>query len=312
VAVLENILKPAAGARPRLACEIRPEGVIAGRSSTEKRKEPETVMAFAPLPAGVLTPGLKVPNFADRATVVAALETALGATNPRDREVTVVIPDAASRVLLLDFDTLPTRRTEALQVVKFRLRKMVPFDVETAAVSYQVMAQKAGQLSLLVTVIPLEVLDEYEGVTREAGFEPGVVLPSTLAVVSGLSSEGAALTVNQTHFSVTTAVTKGDEMLLHRTIDLSGEAATSVDVREEEMAQAVITALAWYEDTLLATPEKLHFAGPGGAQAARDSQWLRMVNPAPPVEDLALPAGASIMTNIPVGSTAGVAGALTS
>ena len=252
MAGLTKILKPAAGTRPRLACEIRPEGVVAGRSSTEKRGATETVLAFAPLPAGALTPGLKVPNFADRAAVVAALESALGATNAREREITVVVPDAAARVLLLEFDTLPTRRNEALPVVKFRLRKMVPFDVEAAAVSYQVMAQKPGQMSLLVTVMPLDVLEEYESVTRDAGYEPGVVLPSTLAAAAGLSSLGSALMVNCTGASVTTAVTNGNAMLLHRTLDLPveqfgdlpGGTGASADVREEEMAQAVITALA--------------------------------------------------------------------
>jgi type IV pilus assembly protein PilM len=113
--------------------------------------------------------------------------------------------------------------------------------------------------------------------------------------------------VNYTHASVTTAVTNGDEMLLHRTMDLPAEE----NARQEEMAQAVITALAWYEDTLKATPEKLHYAGPGGAQKANESRWLRFVDPAPAVEDLAPPLGASLMTNVPVGTTAGVTGALT-
>ena len=306
MAGLAGIFRPVAGTRPRLACEIRPEGVIAGRAAAVKRGAVETVLAFAPLPEGALTQGLKTPNFADRAAVVAALESALGGTNSRDRAVTVVVPDAAARVLLLDFDTLPARRQEAMQVVRFRLRKMVPFEVETAAVSYQAMAQKAGQVSVLVTVMPGEVLAEYEGAVREAGYEPGAVLPSTLAAAASLSGGGAALLVNRSQSSVTTAVTNGDEMLLHRSMELQAEASA----RDEEMAQAVITAVAWFEDTLHTTPEKLHFAGEGGAQAVRESQWLRLAEPAPPVEDLAPPPGASMMTNIPVGSTAGVTGAL--
>jgi type IV pilus assembly protein PilM len=305
MAGLASLFKPAPGRRPRLACEIRPEGVVAGSVSIEKR-DTGMLLAFAPLPAGVLTPGLKTPNFADRTAVVAALESALGGTNPRDRDVTVVVPDAAARVLLLDFDTLPARRQEAMPVVKFRLRKMVPFEVETASVSYQVMAQKTGQMSVLVTVMPGDVLAEYEGAVREAGYEPGAVLPSTLAVVAAPGGDGASLVVNETLTSVTTAVTNGDEMLLHRSMDLPGDGQE----REEEMAQAVITTLAWYEDTLRATPDKLRYAGPGGAPAAQQSPWLRLVTSAPPVEDLPLPAGAAMMTTVPVGSTAGVAGAL--
>ena len=118
-------------------------------------------------------------------------------------------------------------------------------------------------------------------------------------------------------------------MLLHRTVDLSGELPLANDAptggfapaafgpggglaREEEIAQAVITALAWYEDTLRATPEKLAYAGPGGAQAARQSRWLRFVDPAPPIEDVPLPECASMATDVPKGLTAGVTGALAS
>jgi type IV pilus assembly protein PilM len=307
VAGLSDIFKSMPGARPRLACEIRQEGVIAGYAAAGKRAAQETVLAFAPLPEGALTPGLKTPNLADRAAVVAALESALSATSARDRDTTLVIPDAAARVLLLDFDTLPARRQDALAVVKFRLRKMVPFDVETAAVSYQVMAQKEAHMSALVTVMPLDLLEEYEGALREAGFEPGAVLPSTLAAAAGLRAESAALMVNHARGSVTTAVTLGNEMLLHRSMDLPD----NENAREEEMAQAVITTLAWYEDTLRSTPDRMHYAGPGGAQSAQESRWLRFVDPAPRLEEMAPPAGSSMMTNVPAGTTAGVTGALT-
>ena len=306
MAGVRNIFKLAQGTRPRLACEIRSEGVIAARASNEKRRAGETVLAFAALPEGALSAGLKVPNLADAAAVRSALQEALDATSPRDRDLTLIIPDAATRVLLLDFDTLPARRQDALPVVRFRLRKMVPFEVDTAAVSYQVMSQRAGQMSVLVTVMPSDVLAEYEAAVHDAGYEPGAVLPSTVAAAAALAPEGASLLVNHGRNSVTTAVTQDNEMLLHRTVDLPAEEVA----REEEMAQAVITALAWYEDTLRAIPGRVYYAGPGGERAARDSRWLRYVDPAPPLEELAAPGRISTMTSVPAGLAAGVTGAL--
>lgn len=306
MADLANIFKVAAGGRPGLACEIRPEGVMAARISAEKRGAAETVMAFAPLPEGALLPGLKVPNLTDPRAVAAAIERALGAINARNRALTIVVPDAAMRVLLLDFDTLPAKRQDALPVVRFRLRKMVPFDVETASVSYQVMAQHGGQMNVLVTVMPGDVLAEYEAAAREAGYEPGAVLPSTLAAAAALPGGQTALLVNHGPSSVTTAVIRGDEMLLHRSVDLPADPVSS----EEEMAQAVITSLAWYEDTLRSTPGTVYYAGPGGASAAARAPWLSLVDPAPQIEDLAPPPRAAMMTSIPAGITAGVTGAL--
>lgn len=305
---LQNIFKPTPGMRPQTACEIRPEGVVAARASTEKRGAGDTLMAFEPLPDGALAPGLKVPNLLHREAVIAAISQALSAVDPRSRDLSVVIPDAAARVLLLDFDTLPAKFQDVLPVVRFRLRKMVPFDVESSAVSYQIMARKNAQVSVLVTVMPGDVRADYESAVREAGYEPGAILPSTLAAAAALSSEGAPLIINHIHTSVTTAVTQGDEMLLHRSIDLPAEP----DARDEEIARAVITTLAWYEDTLRATPATLYYAGPGGAAAAAASRWLGFVDRAPNIEDLVPAPATAIMTSIPAGITAGVTGALAS
>jgi len=301
--VLENLFKPVPGARPKAACEIRPEGVVAARSG---KKPGERVVAFAPLPEGAIAPGLKVPNLADARAVGTALKAALGEIEPRTKEVTLVVPDAAARVLLLDFDELPAKRQEALPVVRFRLRKMVPFDVETAAVSYQAMAEKNGQMNVLVTVMPADVLEEYESAVRDAGYEPGAVLPSTLAAAATVSGGSPTLMVNRSGASVTTAVTQGDEMLLHRSMDLPAEP----QAREEEMAQAVITALAWYEDTLSRLPATMYYAGPGGASAAAQARWVALVDPALKLVDLSQAEQASAMTSIPPGIMAGVTGAL--
>ena len=298
---LENMFKPVPGSRPKVACEIRPEGVIAARSG---KKHGEIAAAFAPVREGTVVPGLKVPNLADARAVRTALESALESVGA-SREVTLVVPDAAARVLLLDFDELPSKRQEALSVVRFRLRKMVPFDVENAAVSYQVMAKKDDQLSVLVTVMPRDVLEEYESVVRDAGYEPAAVLPSTLAAAAAIEGESATLMVNHSGASVTTAVTQGNEMLLHRSMDLPVEP----QAREEEMAQAVITALAWYEDTLKTLPSTMSYAGTGGANAALQSRWSALVQPAPRLVDLTA-AEASAMTSVPAGVLAGVTGAL--
>ena len=299
---LEDIFRPVAGTRPAVACEIRPEGVVAARSS---QRGGEMTMAFASLSAGAVLPGLKVPNLGDARAVRLAVESALGDIGVRNGAVTVVVPDAAARVLLLDFDTLPAKRTEALSVVRFRLRKMVPFDVEGSSVSYQVMTQRNGQLEVLVTVMPGDVLEEYESVVREAGFDPGAVLPSTLAAAAAVDGRGATLMVNYNGASVTTAVTQGEEMLLHRSMDLPYEPMA----HEEEMAQAVITALAWYEDTLRGTPATIYYAGPGGARAAAQSRWISLVDSPPRIADLGS-TDASPARAMPAGITAGVTGAL--
>src|SRR5271169_3751376 len=253
-----RIFSPNTNLRPKLACEITPEGVVAARQQSPE----QAAMSFAPLPAGVVKPGLAEANITDQAVVVAALRKALDEVSAREKQLTLVVPDAAVRVLMLEFDALPAKAQEAMPIVRFRLRKLMPFEVDDAAVSYQVMGQKKDQTHALVTVMPGTVRAEYESAVRAAGYEPGVVLPSTLAALAALMTSDAALVVNRNGLSLTTAITSGDELLLHRTLELPVNDA----LHHEELAQSVSVARAYFEDTLHTTSEVVYCVGPGGAE----------------------------------------------
>jgi type IV pilus assembly protein PilM len=92
---------------------------------------------------------------------------------------------------------------------------------------------------VVAVAIPRAVLEEYETVVREAGFEPGAVLPSTLAALSGLEDTAAApaLVVNAGPQSVTTAIVQNGVLLLHRSVDMSGNVGVGI-LAEAGAAQA--------------------------------------------------------------------------
>jgi type IV pilus assembly protein PilM len=218
-----NLLPKASGSRPRLACEILPGGVVAARSP--EAGLPLASAAKVALAENAVVPGLKPGNIADRVSVIAALRRAMeqaGARpNGRNSDVTLVIPDGAVRVLLLDFDTLPSKLSEALPIVRFRLKKLVPFEAEEAMVSFQVMSHTRSMVRVLAVATPRDVLSEYESVAREAGFEPGAVLPSTLATLAALDeSDGASLVINAHAMGVTTAIVRSGMVLLHRSVEM--------------------------------------------------------------------------------------------
>jgi type IV pilus assembly protein PilM len=229
-----EILPKSFGTRPRLAVEIRWGGVIAARSDDPSAGIISQASRIE-LHAEAIEPGLKAGNFKEPGLVAAAVRRTLEAVTEKGlgREVTLVVPDATVRVLLLDFDTLPAKSAEALPVVRFRLKKLLPFDADDAAVSYQIMSGTRnvakGQLRVVAVAIPREVLNEYEAVVREAGFEPGAVLPSTLASLSGLVDDSSAtLVVNAGPQAVTTAIVEGGVLLLHRSVDMSGNVQVGI------------------------------------------------------------------------------------
>jgi type IV pilus assembly protein PilM len=236
-----EILPKTLGTRPRLAVEIRWGGVVAARAEDASTGVLSAVSRVE-LTGDTIEPGLKAGNFKSRLPVVAAVRKVLEAVTEKGlgKEVTLVVPDATVRVLLLDFDTLPSKPAEALPVVRFRLKKLLPFEADDAIVSYQIMSGTRnvakGALRVVAVAIPREVLDEYEAVVREAGFEPGAVLPSTLAALSGLEdSDTASLVVNAGPQAITTAIVEGGVLLLHRSVDMSGNVQVGI------LAEATVT-----------------------------------------------------------------------
>jgi type IV pilus assembly protein PilM len=254
-----EILPKTLGTRPRLAVEVRAEGVVAARA--EDAAALLTSVARADLAEGVVVPGLKVGNIVNRTAVTAALRRVLdgvaGSGRERLRDVTVIVPDAAVRVLFVDFDQLPSKAAEALPVVRFRLKKLLPFDADEAMVSYQVMSTGKDSVKLLAVAMPKAVLEEYESAMLAAGYLPGAVLPSTLAALAGLDeAEAPVLVVNAGLGTVTTAIVQAGMLMLHRSVDMSvGGSAPLAVISALPVVSRESTAQEW------ARQEPL---GPGG------------------------------------------------
>jgi type IV pilus assembly protein PilM len=298
-----------AGARPPAAVELSPQGVLAAASPGLGHP---AIYAFEPLPAGALIPGIGEQNLRAPEVVANAIRSALGQVSPRTRFVTLVVPDTVVRVFVLDFDSLPSRAAEAIPVVRFRLRKMVPFDVEQAGVSYQVLVESKNECKALAAVLPGSILAEYEAAVRQAGYEPGAVLPASLAALAAIDSPEPALVANLSALALTTSITHGQDLLLYRTLDLPEEP----DLRLEEVRRGIAVAAAYYEDKLGARPRLLYFAGivagigaEGDSAAEEFARWID--DPELTVADLAprpeTGAAASLGNTL---TLAGVAGAL--
>lgn len=246
------------GARPPAAIELTPEGVLA--AALAGKHEPP-VFAFEPLRPGILVPGISELNMTSPEAVSLAIRNALASVSPRTRAVTVVIPDTAVRVFVLDFDALPSRAAEAIPVLRFRLRKMVPFDVEHAGLSYQILSENNNETRVLVAILPSNILEEYETVVRGAGYEPGAVMPSALAALATVDSSEPLLAACLSKVAITTSITRGDDLLLYRTLDLPDDP----EQRLLEVQRSVAVAAAYYEDKVSVLPRELYFAGNGTA-----------------------------------------------
>ena len=292
------------GGRPPAAVEITPEGVLAASSPAPGQ---DAVYAYVPLAPGALVPGIAESNLRAPEAVAAAIRSALDQVSPRSRSVTAVIPDTVVRVFVLDFDALPSKPAEAYSVLRFRLRKMVPFDVEHAGLSYQVLVEKKDEAKVLAAVLPGPVLAEYETAIRAAGYEPGAVLSSSLAALAAVDSMQAVLVANISPLALTTSISNGQDLLLYRTLDLPENPI----IRLEEVRRGVAVAAAYYEDKLGTPPSQLYFAGNTGIHEDSSEEFARWIDfPNLEVLDLNRRPSTGAASSLGTSSIAGVAGAL--
>jgi type IV pilus assembly protein PilM len=287
--------------RPRVACEVSAERVVAARAA-QGALSLET-LSSQNLAAGTVTPGLQQANVPARDTLVTALRDSLAAVAGRSRDITLVIPDASTRILLLDFETLPEKPQDADSVVRFRLKKSLPFDLDTSAVSFDRQPADNG-VRVVAAVTPKSVLDEYESAVRDAGYNPGAVLPSMIAALGVVDATRPTMVIKVETGTTTFAIVDQNRLLLYRSLEYGGTAVTG-----ESLVDDVNTSLVYFEDRYGISVDRVLVTGVQSAQAlqaAFNSSNIR-------VEDLV----SSSLAGAGAGSVsrsalAGVAGALAS
>src|SRR5436853_7811155 len=99
------------GARPSLACEIAADRVLAGRSADAGRMV--EMCAAQELAPGTVVPDLTESNLRDGGAIRQAIESALSGIGGRSKDVIAILPDTAVRVVLVDFETLPSKPEQA-------------------------------------------------------------------------------------------------------------------------------------------------------------------------------------------------------
>jgi len=287
--------------RPRIACEVSAERVVAARAAESARVlEAVSTRNLAP---GTVTPGLQHANVAVRDALVTAVRDVLSSVTLRSHDITLVIPDASTRILLLDFDTLPDKVQDADSVVRFRLKKSLPFDVDASAVSFDRYAVANG-VRVVAAVTPRTVLEEFEAAARDAGYNPGAVLPSMIAALGVVDGARPTMVIKVETGTTTFAIVDQNQLLLYRSLENGGVAVTG-----DSLVDDVNTSLVYFEDRYGISVERLLVTGVQSAQslhAAFSASNIRVEELVS--SSLATAAAGSVSRS----AVAGVAGALVS
>jgi type IV pilus assembly protein PilM len=121
----------------------------------------------------------------------------------------------------------------------------LPFDVDRARVSYHVQPQAGETISVIAAVILNSVLAEYESVLREAGYAPGVVIPSMLAALGQVEATLPTLVIKVERFTTSLAIVDQDRLVLLRTL----ENPSGAPPQAMQLAEDAFPSLVFYQDT---------------------------------------------------------------
>lgn len=239
---------------PQFAFEIASDGVAMARTDAP------SVVQFAALPDGTMKPNPVSDNVIDPAAYAQAV-TKLIPTGLRGRQGTaLILPDNSVRVAILDFDTVPEKDEERRALIRFRLRKTLPFDVDTSTVSYTAIAAKR----FLVAVAPNEIIAQYEAPFRALGLHPGLVTVSSVSMLELMPPKVSAIIAKLSAGVLTVTALQSSGILLIRSLDLDPNATDPLD----EISDDLYPTLAYIEDTTGSRPEKLLIAGFGDESVA--------------------------------------------
>jgi type IV pilus assembly protein PilM len=170
---------------PTVGVEIGARRVTAVSLGEHGGKPMVTAHATEMLPEGLVTPSLNQPNITDRAAVGAALGRVLSQIGGRPGRVALVVPDSAAKVSLVKFDKVPAKAEDLGQLIRWQVKKSVPFTLEQAQVTWTRGAtDAAGGVEFVVAIARREIIEEYEAVCQAANTQAGLVDLATLNLIN--------------------------------------------------------------------------------------------------------------------------------
>lgn len=145
-------------------------------------------------------------------------------------------------------------------MLKWKLKKSVPFEVDETLISYMRQAPREGGVDVVTALGRLRIVREYEALAESAGLHPGVVLSSSLAAIALLEDRRPTLLARVSGASLTTAIVRDGILCGYRCTDLP---ARATELTPQMLLDEVYPVAAYYQDTWQEGIQLVNVAGLG-------------------------------------------------
>jgi type IV pilus assembly protein PilM len=240
-----------------LAIEMTPDRVAAARWSRAGSLDGYAVES---LPAGALIPSAVETNIVNGAAVKAAVGGVCERLRSRDEDVAMIVPDTVIRVFVQHFEDFPRSEEEAVPMLRWKLKKSVPFEADETLISFMRQAPRESGLDVVTALARLRIIREYEALVEGVGLHPGVVMSSSLAAISLLEDGKPALLARVSGSALTTAIVRRGVLCGYRCTELP---ANGMNLTPQMLLEEIFPVAAYYQDTWHETIQFVRVAGLG-------------------------------------------------
>lgn len=116
------------------------------------------------------------PNVLASGRFVENLRELLAPLAGREEQLALSLPDRVGRILLTEVDTVFKSRSEGCDILKWKLKNSLPGDPNDIQLDYQLLEKdERGQTRVIVSLLNRAVLEQYESLIAEAGFNTAVI-----------------------------------------------------------------------------------------------------------------------------------------
>jgi type IV pilus assembly protein PilM len=306
---------------PPVAVELNRDEMMLVRIRRRRRGNPQ-LEAFAarPMPESTSAGSILRPGLGDTEELARGARALFELTGTRPGRISLVLPDNLARVSLMSFPERPPNRRHLDEMVRFKLRKSVPFRLEEAAISYQVLPSHAKETHLLVALMLRSVIEQFEQMLEAAGARVGRVEISTLSLfnlcrrdiakAAAGDRDVALLNCARGYFSL--LIVRGERLLFFRSKSLAAGDETA-EAMEPVLNRELATSVSYYQEKLggraVATTFVRDVTAPPGARAGSlEALGLGTAVPVDPAAILA-PAGVARLDPVAAQRMAAAVGA---
>jgi hypothetical protein len=173
-------------------------------------------------------------------------------------KVSLVLPDNLAKVSIVTLPERPATQKQLREMLRFKLRRSVPFRLEDAVISSWALPGSGPELNLLVAVMMRSVVEQYEAAFEAAGARPGLIdlcTPSLFnlarpGLVKALGSGSDAALLNCTRNYFTLMIMRADRVVFFRCKTYPGGDEEDTQGRLAVMARELTSSFSYYSEKL--------------------------------------------------------------